>query len=145
LDKENIISRHSWSNDEILRCVECSWQIGSGDYLKTFQHKQLSAVGATEFFTAYIASYEHARSSNEKMLAIDRVIHEFHYSALRQPTRATCVNLIEGTLSKVIRFLDGLSYGDGRAPDLDETRSTWRTKLNSIGNVVGAADTVQEL
>ena len=53
------------------------------------------------------------------MLAIDRLIHEFHYS-LRQPrdlpTRPVGVNLIQGRLRDVITFLNTLTYGEGTLP-----------------------------
>ncbi len=65
-----------------------------------------------ETFRAYVKQFPKAKSDLEKMQAIDRLIHEFHYSLRQQPdqpTRSVGVNLIEGNLSSVMEFLEGLS------------------------------------
>ena len=65
------------------------------------------------------------------MLAIDRLIHEFHYS-LRQPrdlpTRPVGVNLIQGRLRDVITFLNTLTYGEGSTVGLSEGDRRWKRR-----------------
>lgn len=67
------------------------------------------------------------------MLAIDRVIHEFHYSlrdAPDRPTRPAGVNLIAGKLEDVVTFLNQLSGLDLPQP-MRETEQVWREKYTS--------------
>jgi len=63
---------------------------------------------------------------SEKMIAIDRVIHEFHYSIKELPdlpTRLACVNLIEGRLTSVLKFLVVLPTARGSSWLLEENRA----------------------
>ena len=133
--RRTIIARHSHAKEEILKCPECSWQITWGEYLKTYQGKQLSEGGAGGYLLAFVRAYEGARTPKQKIAAIDRVIHEFHYNTVesrRQPTRAACVNLIEGRLRDVVAFLNELSYGDATASALKATRTRWTKTLRSM-------------
>ena len=69
------------------------------------------------------------------MIAIDQLIHQFHCNLLdgvQQPTRAACVNLIEGKLTDVVAFLNELTYGDGTTAEVKRTKSEWTDTLNSI-------------
>jgi len=111
------------SRDTVLICPVCGWQITWGDYYHSFKRKQLNPGGATEVFAAFAQNFVQARTPQAQMMAIDRLIHEFHYSyrALPDlPTRPVGVNLIEGHLEDVIAFLDELTLGDG---------STWASDL----------------
>jgi len=68
-----------------------------------------------------------ARTPRDKALAIDRVIHEFHYSLRDQPdrpTRPAGVNLIVGDWQDVVAFLDELSGLDLPA-DMRGTTEQW--------------------
>ena len=104
--------------DVLLTCPVCGWQITWGDYHKSFKRHQLNPGGATASFSAYIGSYSAAQTPQAKMLAVDRLIHEFHYSYSSlpdQPTRPVGVNLIEGKLPDVIDFLGQLTLGPAPA------------------------------
>ncbi len=59
------------------------------------------------------------------MLAIDRLIHGFHWSQKYGSTRPVAVNLIEGKLADVITFLDDLTYGAQSTPGIESTRAAW--------------------
>ena len=62
----------------------------------------------------------------EKMLAIDRLIHGFHwFYKENSPTRPVAVNLIEGRLSEVVAFLDRLTYSDKGTPGTRENYAQW--------------------
>jgi hypothetical protein len=131
------IERKSRTEDELLRCPRCSWQITWLEYRRTFQRRQLNIGGAGRFIKAFAEQYPRARRPVDKMLAIDRLIHEFHYS-LRgdagRPTRALCVNFIEGKLTDVVAFLDSLSSGGAVVAGLAETRADWHEKLAATGH-----------
>jgi hypothetical protein len=101
--------------DALLSCPVCGWQITWGDYHLSFKRKQLNPGGATAAFEAFVETFPRARTPQAKMAAIDRLIHEFHYSYQSMPdlpTRPAGVNLIEGKLEDVIAFLDELTFGD---------------------------------
>ena len=120
--------------EELLKCLECGWQVSWSNYHQTFQHKQLYGGGAVEAFRTYVKEFDRAQTPREKLLAIDRVIHEFHYSLQDQkenPHRPAGVNLIEGQAKDVVAFLDRITYGDNSTPETHETLAKWRTGLRS--------------
>jgi hypothetical protein len=119
------------ARDELLTCPACGWQITWGEYAKSYQHQQLNSGGATPFFQEYLRRYPAARTPQQKMLAIDRLIHEFHYSLHQEPdlpTRSVGPNLIQGKLGDVLRFLDELTYGPQSTEGLASTRRQWQTE-----------------
>ena len=117
-----------------MQCPVCGWTMTWPEYHHTFQRRQLNPGGAVSYFKDFMKSYEQARAPKDKMLAIDRVIHEFHYSLRElpdQPCRAAGVNLIDGKLGEVIIFLNELSGLD--LPDaLRDNYRGWRDKQDSI-------------
>ena len=118
--------------DEVITCPECGWRITWGEYALSFKRKQLNSGGALTAFERYIRDYRAAQRPQQKMLAIDRLIHEFHYSLRAQPdlpSRPVGVNLIQGKLGDVVRFLDELSYGQQTTEGLKENRATWLEEM----------------
>jgi len=117
---------HACRKEEILRC-ECGWELAWGEYFKTIQHVQLSgAEPVLEQFRAFVRAFPTARTPREKLLAIDRLIHGFHwYYKTNGPTRAVAVNLIEGRLNEVVTFLDRLTYSDRSTPCTRENYAQW--------------------
>jgi ribosomal protein L37AE/L43A len=122
---------HQPGADEILRCSGCGWEMAWRAYFKTFQHKQLSGAEAVlALFGEFVAQFPAARTPQEKMLLIDRLIHGFHYNLQFGFTRAAGVNLIEGNYHEVVDFLDRLTYGEGSTPGTRAARAEWREILN---------------
>jgi predicted RNA-binding Zn-ribbon protein involved in translation (DUF1610 family) len=120
------------AHDEMLACPQCGWQITWGEYAKSFKRKQLNVGGARSAFEGYVERYPVARTPRAKMLAIDRLIHEFHYSYRWQPdlpTRSVGPNLIQGKLGDVLLFLDELSYGPQSTVGVNERRAQWQDAL----------------
>jgi len=133
--RNTVIERRSHGKEEVLKCPQCSWRATWGEYLGTYQGKQLSEGGAGAYLRAFVTRYEHAKTPTRKLLAIDRVIHEFHYNAvesLRRPTRAACVNLIGGRLTDVVAFLNDLTYGEQTDKRVLKTRDAWRSTLDGM-------------
>ena len=118
--------------DQPIRCPDCSWRTTWGEYAKSFKRAQLHSGGAVPAFETYLREYPRARSPKEKLLVVDRLIHEFHYS-LRQfpdhPTRPAAVNLIEGKMTAVIAFLDELTYGSELPRAVRERQAAWKAKV----------------
>jgi hypothetical protein len=124
--------------DRVITCPECSWQITWGEYALSYSRKQLNAGGAKSAFAAYVRTYLAARSAREKMLAVDRLIHEFHYSARvlpDQPTRPVGVNLIQGKLASVLQFLDELSGLPPTRAEQASVREEWERNVERYRNI----------
>jgi hypothetical protein len=115
--------------DEVLTCPACGLQITWGEYNLSFKRKQLHSGGAVTAFERYIRAYPAAPTPQAKMLAVDWLIYEFHYSLRAQPDlpiRPVGTNLIEGKVADVVRFLDELNYGDRPPPEMRENLAAWR-------------------
>jgi hypothetical protein len=138
LRKRTIIERVSQKGDvrdEVITCPECAWQITWGEYALSFKRKQLNSGGALTAFKRYTGEFKAAQRPQQKMLAIDRLIHEFHYSLRAQPDlpcRPVGVNLIQGKLGDVVQFLDQLTYGQGTTEGLEENRAAWLEEMAKI-------------
>lgn len=130
-----MIDRETQKSTEWLRCPICSWQIQWRVYVREAEKKsgQLNASRARPAFEAYVRKYPQYRSARDKMLAIDRLIHQFHWT-LRgvgkdpQADRSASVNLLEGSRTQILDLLDGLAYDKNTTPGLLETRHWWRSQ-----------------
>ena len=121
----------------MLICPGCDWQLTWEKYFATFQHKQLSgAEPVLEHYREYIIKFPKANSDREKMFHIDKLLHGFHWSVRYGPTRPVTINLIEGRLNDVIRFLDALSYGPGSTPGIIQNQKEWFEKSQNARNWV---------
>lgn len=132
--KDTFIQRRDGLREQI-RCPVCGWEIIWEEYIRAAKGKQLNAGGAVNAFEGFLKKFENARAPREKMLAIDRLIHAFHYSVKErpdQPTRPAGVNLISGTLKSVIEFLDTLSAGGFCTPEIANTRDRWKQNLRAF-------------
>ncbi|MFO7698294.1 MAG: hypothetical protein R6X16_14225 [Anaerolineae bacterium] len=118
--------------DPALHCDACGWQTTWSAYEATFRRRQLNPGGATDFFRAFVDAYPHCGTAQERMLAIDRLIHTFHYSLRAHPslpTRPAAVNLIEGRLTDIVPFLDALGEGILTA-EMVATRRAWEETMD---------------
>jgi hypothetical protein len=91
----------------------CGWQVSGEEYDLSIRHRELHSGKAIPAFAAYLEAFPRANTSQERMLAIDQLIHAFHWDLKAHlPNRPAANNLIEGSLEQVIDLLDRLSYGD---------------------------------
>jgi hypothetical protein len=120
---------HAGQKEELLRCV-CGWELTWGSYFSTIQHKQLSgAEPVLSLFREYVTAYPRARTSRERMLLIDRLLHGFHwYYKDGTATRPVAINLIEGRLGDVIAFLEDLTYGECSTSGTRECFALWNER-----------------
>jgi ribosomal protein L37AE/L43A len=120
---------HNCNKDEILHCDQCGWELSWGDYFGTIQKKQLfGAEPVQEAFREFVDKFPKAKDYPNRMFLIDRVIHQFHFSIKYGNTRPTAINLIEGRLGEIIKFLDELSYGSGSTPGIKVQKDAWVEK-----------------
>lgn len=128
--------RRSGGRSEVLRCPTCGWEIVWEEYLHAVQHKQLNPGGALSAFRRFIATWERNPGAREKMLAVDRLIHEFHHplkSDPTLPTRPAACNLIAGRMTDIVRFLDELTAGTPAVSE--ENTERWRNELSAFRSI----------
>ncbi|MGH2352695.1 MAG: hypothetical protein ACRDI2_17840 [Chloroflexota bacterium] len=133
---EHVINRgaRDWAQrDQLVCCEHCGWRVRWRDYLKTYQHKHLAGGGAGQFHQQFVEQFDRARTPREKMLAIDRLIHAFHWELVRDPVRAAARELIYArNYKELLTFLDTLTYGDQSTPGLREAKTEWDRKVDRI-------------
>jgi DNA-directed RNA polymerase subunit RPC12/RpoP len=124
-----IIERISKKTTEMIRCPVCGWRVRWRVYLNQSKKTkgQLKAGHAYEAFQRYVVTFPKRRDRKEKIIAIDRLIHEFHWSlraAGKKPEamRTASVNLCSGSATQVLDMLDELAYSQDSKPELRETR-----------------------
>lgn len=81
-------------------------------YRQAYRTNNMPRGSASAIFDAFIADWARAatRSYREKMLLVDRLVHEAHISLLGgTENRPVAVNLIEGNKQQVLALLNGLS------------------------------------
>ena len=102
-------------------CI-CGLCIPWQDFRKSYKNKQLYGANALPIFVKFINNFPQCKNYDQKMIAIDTLINSFHIlhsyrndSFTETPTESDPLgrpvgdNLIEGTHSEVIAFLDYLS------------------------------------
>ena len=122
--------RNPWSADELVTCAACGWSIPWATYHRTYRGKQLFGANAIDVFTAYHQAFPIAQTAKAKMLLIDQLIHAFHVG-LQELGRPVAANLIEGSLTEVIRFLNALTSGGASAVGIGDSRDAWHRTLAS--------------
>jgi hypothetical protein len=122
-----LIHRNMSKPSPLLRCPACGWQVRWRVYKAESEHAdgQLHAGHARAAFARYAAVYPQCRTRAEKILAIDRLIHEFHWIMIQedQPARANkpaAVNLLRGNIRQVFQMLNELTYGETTPPEVLE-------------------------
>lgn len=117
--------------DDMFVCP-CGFAGSWEQFRASYKNKQLYGANAMPVFLHFRRTFPRAADFREKMAAIDTLIHSFHLlhswrlagaeeeqaqwspeTAADVPLgRSTAVNLIEGSLTDVIRFLDGLAAAE---------------------------------
>ena len=112
------------------------WAASWADYSSSYRRRQLNPGGAVDYFHAFVDAYPRCRTARDKMVAVDQLIHSFHYSLRADPTlptRPAAVNLIEGRLTDIVPFLDALSQGVSALaladPERAATRRRWQAEM----------------
>jgi hypothetical protein len=131
------IITHGWRKAEVLAC-ECGWQLTWGEYLGSYQRKQLVGGAASPAFEEYLAKWPAARTYREKLLLVDALIHALHVDARRRFFRPAAVNVIEASMRDVNQLLDELAYGPQSTAGLAEGRASWKRALTEIGESMRA-------
>jgi Zn ribbon nucleic-acid-binding protein len=131
---------------ETVECPtpECGWQVSRQEYHLSWRHRDLIGANALPEFQAYVAAYPAARSTQERMGCIDRLIHAFHWDLQQNlPNRSVANNLIEGSHLQVLALLDRLNEGNV-APDKAHWRATVDVMMARRRNVSKSRQDLQD-
>jgi uncharacterized CHY-type Zn-finger protein len=118
-----------------LFCGECSNEFSLKEYKLCYKREQLNLGGAGDAFKRFVREYENPAPPEKRMLQIDRLIHEFHYSLKtnpEQPTRPVGPNLLGANLTVTLKFLDELSGLTGNNAELAENDKNWQVEKNKF-------------
>jgi hypothetical protein len=107
--------------DYLLECNDCDWRMTWGDYHGTFKGKQLRGLNFEPDMDRFLTRFPKAKTPVEKMLEIDRLIHAVH----KGTSKPAATNLLEGSPSRLTRFLNELAYGDTSTPGLKDRKDQW--------------------
>ena len=101
--------------DEASRCGDCGQAISRTEFMASKRHRDLNVANAEGCFVDFMKKYESGLNDKELILAIDFLIHEFHWqlSHSENPNRSVGNNLIDGSHEDVIELLSALSSKDG--------------------------------
>ena len=114
----------------------CGFSATLKEFRASYKNKQLYGANAITSFIKFRRDFPRAKEYREKMIAIDTLIHSFHVLhsyrlKMESPDpadknlplgRPVGVNIIEGSLSEVIPFLDRLSA----AENLHDEKRLWQ-------------------
>lgn len=113
---------------------DCGWEATWGEYLRSYQKKQLHGGAAFPAFLEFLDAWPKQRAPRDKLLCIDALIHALHVNIVTQKevlfARAAAVNVIEGRLRDVVALLEELAYGDGSTPGVREARERWKATID---------------
>jgi hypothetical protein len=119
-----LIQRNMTKPSALLRCPICGWQVRWRVYKAESENAdgQLRAGHAEPAFKSYMAAYPQCRTREEKIFAIDQLIHAFHWILVKegQPPRANKpagVNLLRGNVPQVLDLLNELTFGKNAPPE----------------------------
>ena len=112
----------------------CGWSIGEKELKSTYQGKQLVGYALDEYADKFMADWKRAlHDSKKQMMAVDYLIHRFHWEMTEKPTRPVAVNFIEGSMNTVTQLILELAYGD--TEEIQEHFEHWKkikAKADSI-------------
>ena len=91
-------------DERVSTCPKCGWSITSGEYHRTFEHRDLNGAGARGAFANYVSRFPRLSTYREKMMAIDRLIHTVHKTG-----GVAARNLFEGKARLTLQTLDALA------------------------------------
>lgn len=108
----------------------CGWETTAGQWHASWRHRELLGSAVMQPTETYLQNYPKARTTEERMICIDQLIHAFHIGLQTgRFNRSFANNLIEGSHDQVVELLDALSTGPGRVD-----KEQWRAEVKQMYN-----------
>mgnify|MGYP003984057377 CR=1 FL=1 len=117
----------------LVACTECDWSLPWPDYHKTYKGKHLYGGGFMPFAEAFVEDYPKARTSRDKMIMIDILMHRFHGEMRDKGHRPGAIGLIGGRPGEIRRFLDDLFEGRIITDEQRRAEANWVAKVKREG------------
>ncbi len=90
---------------------ECGYSYTYREYRRSCNTANMPGGRAMPIFESFLQNWPACKEAHEKMMLIDRLIHECHVTLMSgSKGRSVCINLIEGTLKQVSDMIMKLSY-----------------------------------
>jgi hypothetical protein len=150
-----LIERKTCKPAEIVKCPICGWQVRWRVYLNEAEKSggNLHVGHAQAAFERFVQTYPLCQLGREKILAIDLLIHEFHWILLEEsqdghtsvPHKPAGLNLLQGSTNQILEFLNTLTYGEKTAPELLANREWWRSQKPVIKKMSAISSTAKEI
>ena len=112
-----------------ISCKSCQWHSTWIAYHRSYKRKRIHGGRAFEFFEAYLKSFPKCKNFRQKMLVIDRLIHEVHESTDMLWTSPAASNLIQGKECQIAELLDELAYGENIPEERKKIREEYFKKM----------------
>ena len=108
-----VVRTRERATDDLVSCPGgCGWSVTPGDWHKSWEHRDLN--GRCAEFERFVAAWPAARSTSDRMLVIDTVVHALHESSRPDaPGNFAARNFLEGSRPKIVALLDELAEGPG--------------------------------
>jgi len=122
---------NAWNvpRDRTMSCPACGWRSTWAAYHSSYKRRRIHAGRARPFFTAFLSEFPRCRTPQEKMLAIDRLVHAVHESETGRCTRPAAENLLEGKREEIVAFLDRLACGDQAGTEREGVREDYLQRM----------------
>jgi hypothetical protein len=100
------------NKDKVLECVQCGWTVTCGEFYDSYSGKSLLPGSVVDVFEHYLEQFPQAKTSSQKLLLIDWLIHQFHVKqgVARMPVGQ---NVILGSTDQVRELIESLASGPG--------------------------------
>jgi hypothetical protein len=95
-------------DQENFHCSFCGWNISWGEYLNSIAGRKLRGSEVVHVYQRFVDDWQAAVTTQQKMLAIDCLIHEFH-TYHGNPTKPVAVTVISGSSTEIMRMIDSLA------------------------------------
>ena len=108
----------------------CGWETTAEQWHDSWKHRELLGTAIIGTIETYLHDYPLARTTEERMVCIDQLIHAFHISLQDgKLNRSVANNLIEGSHDQVVELLDRLSAKPGGVD-----KEAWRSEVTRMYN-----------
>lgn len=98
--------------DDTVTCPQGDWSVTPRAWHQSWEHRDLN--GHCPEFQRFVDRWPTARTTRDRMLLIDAVVHALHVSSRDDMSgNFAARNFIEGSRPKVVALLDELAYGPG--------------------------------
>ena len=99
------------SDGNLPMLCKCGYSYTYREYRRSRNAANMPGGRATPIFEEYIQKWPGCKTSAQKMMLIDWIIHKFHVTLMSgEEGRSVCINLIEGSLMQISDLINKLAY-----------------------------------